>query len=196
LRRGEAHIAGIHLFDPESGSYNIPWLKRFLGSQALQLITFAHREQGLIVPAGNPQGIQSIEDIRGLRYVNRQRGAGTRVLFDYLLAQRGMPPETIRGYDHEEVTHLGVAAAVSDGIGDCGLGLRSAAEAMNLNFIGITKERFDLVIPQRFLEQARLKALLAVLQDSAFKSELGEQSGYHSEETGRVVLSGQPPANL
>ena len=187
LRRGEAHIAGIHLFDPESGSYNVPYLKKFLGSQPVQLVTFAHREQGLMAPAGNPQGIQSIRDIRGLRYVNRQRGAGTRVLFDDLLARHEIPPETIMGYDHEEVTHLAVAAAVADGIGDCGLGLRRAAEAMNLDFIGIARERFDLVIPQRFLELDSMKLLLAVLQDSDFKSELGAQSGYHSEETGQAV---------
>lgn len=188
LRRGEAHIAGIHLFDPQSGSYNVPYLKQFLGSQPVHLVTFAHREQGLIVPAGNPQGIQSIRDIRRLRYVNRQRGAGTRVLFDDLLARHEIPPETIMGYDHEEVTHLAVAAAVADGIGDCGLGLRRAAEAMNLDFIGITKERFDLVIPHRFFELDRLKSLLAVLHDSDFKAELGQQSGYHSEETGQAVL--------
>ena len=187
LRRGEAHLAGIHLFDPESGSYNIPYLKRFLGNQPVQLVTFAHREQGLMVPAGNPQGIQSIRDIRGRSYVNRQRGAGTRVLFDDLLARHEMPPETITGYDHEEVTHLAVAAAIADGIGDCGLGLRRAAEAMNLDFIGITRERFDLAIPHRFLELDSMKSLLAVLQDGAFKAELGKQSGYHSQETGQVV---------
>ena len=187
LRRGEAHLAGIHLFDPETDSYNVPYLKRFLGNQPVHLVTFAHREQGLMAPAGNPQGIQSIQDIRGLRYVNRQRGAGTRVLFDDLLARHEMPPQTIIGYDHEEVTHMAVAAAIADGIGDCGLGLRRAAEAMNLDFIGITKERFDLVIPQRFLELDSMKSLLAVLQDSDFKSELGAQSGYHSEETGQAV---------
>ena len=187
LRRGEAHLTGIHLFDPESGSYNVPYLKRFLGNQPVHLFTFAHREQGLMAPAGNPQGIRSIRDIRGLRYVNRQRGAGTRVLFDYLLARHEMPPQTIIGYDHEEVTHMAVAAAIADGIGDCGLGLRRAADAMNLDFIGITKERFDLVIPQRFLELDSVKSLLAVLQDSDFKSELGAQSGYHSEETGQAV---------
>lgn len=187
LRRGEAHLAGIHLFDPESGSYNVPYLKRFLGNQPVHLFTFAHREQGLMAPAGNPQGIRSIRDIRGLRYVNRQRGAGTRVLFDDLLAQHEMSPQTIVGYDHEEVTHLAVAAAIADGIGDCGLGLQRAAEAMELDFISITKERFDLVIPERFLELDSIKSLLAVLQDSDFKSELGKQSGYHSEETGQAV---------
>ena len=188
LRRGEAHIAGIHLFDPESGSYNIPYLKRFLGNQPVRLVTFAYREQGLIVPPGNPRGIQSIRDIGGLRYVNRQRGAGTRVLFDYLLAQNGMAPENIRSYEHEEVTHMAVAAAVADGIGDCGLGLRRAAEAMQLDFISITQERFDLVIPERFLENENIKTLLTVLRDGDFKAELGAQSGYDSQETGRAVL--------
>ena len=187
LRRGEAHIAGIHLFDPETATYNRPYLKRFLGQQPAQLITFAHREQGLMVAAGNPQCIQSIADVRGRRYVNRQRGAGTRVLFDYLLAQQGIPAADISGYDHEEYTHLAVAAAIADGIGDCGMGLRNAAQAMQLDFIDITRERFDLAIPDRFLEMAGMQTLLEVLRDAEFQRELGRQSGYHSTASGQAV---------
>ncbi len=187
LRRGEAHIAGSHLFDPASASYNVPYLKKYLREEAVQLITFAQREQGLIVQAGNPQGITSIADIRGSRYVNRQRGAGTRVLLDYLLDEHKISSDAVEGYDHVEYTHLGVAAAVADGIGACGMGLRSAAEAMGLDFIGITWERFDLVIPERFLELPGVQALLQVLQDEAFKQELGAQSGYRSDETGRLA---------
>ena len=187
LRRGEAHVAGCHLFDPNSASYNIPYLRRYLRDEPVELITFAHREQGLILPAGNPLGIGSIADLRRARYINRQRGAGTRVLFDYLLANNGIAPEEIAGYDHEEYTHLAVAAAVADGIGDCGMGLRGAAEAMDLGFIGLTWERFDLAIPQRFLEAAPVVALLAALRDQAFIKDLGGQSGYRSDETGRVV---------
>ncbi len=186
LRRGEAHIAGSHLFDPETELYNIPYLRRYLGDEEVELVTFAHREQGLILPPGNPLGITAIADIRGARYINRQRGAGTRVLFDYLLAQHEIPPEEIAGYNHEEYTHLAVAAAVADGIGDCGMGLRSAAEAMGLDFIGLTSERFDLVIPVRFRESASVQALMETLQSDAFKRELGSQSGYRSDETGLV----------
>lgn len=187
LRRGEAHLAGSHLFDPASATYNLTFIQKYLRGEPCQLVTFARREQGLILPHGNPRGISGIADLRGLRYVNRQRGAGTRVLFDHLLEQHGIPSGEITGYEHEEYTHLGVAAAVADGIGDCGMGLRSAAEAMGLDFIGLTWERYDLVIPRRMLETAGLQALLSVLRSAAFKRELGAQSGYRSDETGQVV---------
>lgn len=187
LRRGEAHLAGSHLFDPATATYNLPFIRKYLRDEPCQLVTFAQREQGLILPPGNPRGISEIGDIRGLRYVNRQRGAGTRVLFDHLLEQHGISAAEIEGYAHEEYTHLGVAAAISDGIGDCGMGLRSAAEAMGLDFIGMTWERFDLVIPERMLETAGAQALLNVLRSADFKRELGAQSGYRSDETGKVV---------
>ena len=158
-----------------------------MGDEPVTLVTFAQREQGLILPPGNPLAITSIADLRRARYINRQRGAGTRVLCDHLLAQNEISPEAISGYDHEEYTHLAVAAAVADGIGDCGMGLRSAAEAMRLDFIGLTWERFDLAIPDRFLETAPVVALLDTLKDADFIRDLGAQSGYRSDETGRVV---------
>ncbi len=188
LRRGEAHVAGCHLFEPDSGTYNLRHLRTYLRDEPALLLTFAHREQGLMLPEGNPLGITSIADLRRARYVNRQRGAGTRVLFDYLLAQHDISPDDIAGYEREEFTHLAVAAAVADGIGDCGMGLRAAAEAMSLDFIGLTWERFDLAIPRRHLENAGVKALLEALRDEDFKRELGAQSGYRSDETGNVVV--------
>ena len=187
LRRGEAHVAGCHLFEPDSGTYNLAHLRTYLRDEPTLLVTFAQREQGLMLPAGNPLGIASIADLSRATYVNRQRGAGTRVLFDYLLAQHDISPDDIAGYEREEFTHLAVAAAVVDGIGDCGMGLRSAAEAMGLDFIGLTWERFDLAIPRRHLENAGIRALLEVLRSEAFKRELGTQSGYRSDETGNVV---------
>ena len=150
-------------------------------------MTFAKREQGLILPPGNPKGITSVADLCGARYINRQRGAGTRLLFDHLLAQHEISADEIAGYEHEEHTHLAVAAAVADGIGDCGMGLRAAAEAIGLEFIGLTWERFDLAIPRRHLEMAAVQALLDVLRGDAFKRELGAQSGYRSDETGQIV---------
>ena len=187
LRRGEAHIAGCHLFHPESATYNIPYLQRYAPNEPVELVTFAKREQGLILPPGNPKGITSVADLCGARYINRQRGAGTRLLFDHLLAQHEISADEIAGYEHEEHTHLAVAAAVADGIGDCGMGLRAAAEAIGLEFIGLTWERFDLAIPRRHLEMAAVQALLDVLRGDAFKRELGAQSGYRSDETGQIV---------
>lgn len=188
LRRGEAHLAGCHLFHPQSETYNVADLRRYLPDQEVELVTFAGREQGLILAPGNPLGISSVADLPGARYINRQRGAGTRVLFDHLLAQHNLSPDAIAGYDHEEYTHLAVAAAVADGIGDCGMGLRGAAEAMGLDFIGLTWERFDLAIPRRHLETAPVQVLLAALRSDDFKRELGAQSGYRSDETGKVVI--------
>ena len=180
LRRGEAHLAGTHLFDPDSASYNTAYLRRYLDGQPTQLVTFAQREQGLMVAAGNPLGIESIADLRRARYINRQRGAGTRVLLDYLLAQAGIDAGEVAGYGQEEHTHLAVAAAVADGIGDCGMGLRSAAEALGLDYVGLVWERFDLAIPQRFLDMALMQALLEILRGESFRDELGAQSGYRN----------------
>ena len=186
LRRGEAHAAGCHLFDPVSRRYNEPYLPRYLRDEPVLLLTFAQREQGLILPSGKAKGLQSFAELRHMRYINRQRGAGTRLHFDHLLEQHGLQPGDIRGYEHEEVSHLAVAAAVADGIGDCGMGLRRAADALGLNFIGLLWERFDLVIPRRHLDSEPVRALLATVQDADFRRELGAQSGYRSEETGRV----------
>lgn len=188
LKRGDAHLAGIHLFDPETKTYNMPHIKKFLKDKPVRLVTFAHRSQGLMVPKGNPQGIKTISDVASLRYINRQRGAGTRILFDHLLEQAQIESDSIAGYDHEEYTHLAVAAAVADGIGDCGMGVYSAAQSMNLDFIPLTQERFDLVIPHHHLENAGIQAILSLLEDEAFKTELGKQAGYDSTETGRVWL--------
>ena len=187
LRRGEAHLAGSHLFDPASATYNLAYLRRYLPDEPALLVTFAHREQGLMLQPGNPLGIASISDLRRARYVNRQRGAGTRVLLDYLLDQHQLSPSDIAGYAQEEYTHLAVAAAVADGIGDCGMGLRGAAEAMGLDFVGIVWERFDLVIPRRRLGTPGIQALLELLNDDGFKRELGAQAGYRSHATGQIV---------
>ena len=190
LRRGEAHLAGCHLFDPETATYNQTYLQKYLGADSTLLFTFAQREQGLMLAPGNPKGVASIADVARLRYVNRQRGAGTRLLFDDLLSRHGISPDAVAGYDHEEVTHLAVAAAVADGIGDCGMGLRGAAEAMGLDFLGITWERFDLAIPRRFVETEGMRTLLDTLRGTDFKRALGRQSGYRSDETGQLVELG------
>ena len=187
LRRREAHLAGCHLYDPETATYNKTYIRKYLRGEAIALITFAHREQGLMLPPGNPAGVESAADVSRLRYVNRQRGAGTRVLFDDLLARHGIDAADVAGYAHEETTHLGVAAAVADGIGDCGMGLRGAAEAMGLDFIGLTWERFDLAIPRRFVESEGMQALLDALRSAEFKRALGVESGYRSDETGQIV---------
>jgi len=187
LRRREAHLAGIHLLDEASGSYNVPYLDRQLKGLPVRLVTFAYREQGLMVAAGNPLGVTGLDDLRRLRFVNRQRGAGTRLLLDYELRQRGISPDEVRGYANEQYTHLAVAAAVAAGVAECGLGVRSAAHALGLDFVPVGWERYDLAIPREHWEHEGVQHLLAVLRDDAFREALGQQAGYDSRETGQIA---------
>lgn len=184
LKRGHAHLAGTHLLDIESGTYNVPYIQKHLKKQPVHLITFAHREQGLIIPAGNPKNIQSLDNLPNIQYVNRQRGAGTRQLLDYELQQRGISQESVSGYEREEYTHLAVAAAVATGIADCGLGVRSAAIALELDFIAVGWERYDIMIPSEYMTHSSIMALLDVLNSVEFKTALSNQPGYSTEETG------------
>ncbi|MEL7433016.1 MAG: substrate-binding domain-containing protein [Chloroflexota bacterium] len=169
LKRGETHMAGMHLLDPASGEYNLPYIKKQLKNIPVQVITFAHREQGLIVQKGNPQNITGIDDLRRVRYVNRQRGAGTRLLIDYELEQRGITIDEVAGYEREEYTHLAVASSVKTDIADCGLGVRSAALALDLDFIPVGWERYDLVIPLAHKDNVSIGNLLATLESDTFK---------------------------
>jgi putative molybdopterin biosynthesis protein len=186
LRRREAHLAGSHLLDPKTGDYNISYIEHYCADVPVQAITFAHREQGLIIAKSNPLNIRSLDDLPRLRYVNRQRGAGTRVLLDYELAQRGIDPTSVDGYNREEYTHLAVAAAIASGTADCGLGVRSGAIAMDLDFISVGWERYDLVIPIEHLEHPGIQAILEILHSADFQQMLATQPGYDPHETGKV----------
>ena len=184
LKRQEAHLAGIHLLDSETGKYNHWAVEKYLPNAPVQLVTFAHREQGLMIQKGNPQNIESIADLPRVRYVNRQRGAGTRVLLDFELEKQGMSGDLIGGYQHEEFTHLAVAAAVASGLADCGMGVRSAAIAMDLDFVSIGWERFDLVVPEEFIQHDGIVALISILQSKAFQIDLANHEGYDTQQTG------------
>lgn len=186
IRREEAHISGVHLLDADSGDYNLPEIQRRLAGVPLMLITFAEREQGLMVAAGNPHTITSLDDLPRLQFVNRQPGAGTRLLLDYELRQRHIDPASINGYAHEEPTHLAVAAAIASGVADCGLGVRSAAQALRLDFVPVGWERFDLIIPHAHRQHPGIIALRETLQDDAFKQALAAQAGYRTALTGSV----------
>ena len=165
LRRGEAHLGGSHLLDPETGKYNISYIRRYLPDQAIVLVALAGREQGWIVPPGNPRGLSGWADAArdDVGIVNRQRGAGTRVLLDYELAKLGIDPAGVRGYEREEYTHLAVAAAVASGAADAGLGIRAAARALNLDFVPLAHESYELVIPREHYESDLLRPLLDLL---------------------------------
>ncbi len=189
LRRSaaEAHLSGTHLLDPETGDYNVAYIRRTLGDKPVRIVTFAHREQGLMVAPGNPLHVESLDDLPRLRYVNRQPGAGTRVLLDYELAQRGIDPAAVNGYEREEYTHLAVAAAVASGSADAGMGIRSAALALNLDFIPVARERYDLVIPAEFVDLPMIRHVLALLADDEFRAAVAAQPGYDVTAMGQVV---------
>lgn len=193
LRRGEAHLAGIHLLHEETGQYNIPFLQQFLPNVPLVLVTLVEREQGLMVRPGNPKGISRIADLtRGdVSFINRQRGAGTRLLLDACLRKDGIAPEAINGYQREEYTHLAVAAAVSAGSADVALGVFAAAQALELDFIPLAKERYDLAIPAKFFAEDKLQKLLGLIRSDQYKFAVKELGGYHTEKTGEIVRQGE-----
>jgi putative molybdopterin biosynthesis protein len=189
LRDGLCHVAGSHLLDPESGEYTLPYLERLLPGRQVSVVRLVHREQGLIVAPSNPTEITGIEDLaeRGLRYVNRQRGAGTRVLLDHELAQRGISPEAIAGYEREEHTHLAVAAAVAAGRADCGLGVLAAARAFGLDFVPVAQEPYDLVLLKDSTDDELLAPLWALLESEDFRAAVTNLGGYDTTEMGRQI---------
>ena len=189
LGRSEAHMAGSHLLDEETGEYNLAFVRRYLKGRPVVVMNLVRRKQGLIVPPGNPNGIASLEDLagRGLTFVNRQRGSGTRVLLDYRLREVGIPSNRIRGYEREEYTHLAVAAAVKAGKADAGLGILSAARAMGVDFVPLAEEQYDLVIPQEFYGAELLAPLLSLVRSGRFKAEVDALGGYDTSMTGEVV---------
>jgi putative molybdopterin biosynthesis protein len=189
LRRGEAHLAGSHLLDPQTGEYNVSYIRRYLPDTPVNLVTLVGREQGLIVPARNPKRLRTLADlgVPGVTFVNRQRGAGTRVLLDFELGKIGLSPQEIEGYDREEYTHLAVAAAVASGVADVGLGIAAAARALGLDFIPLFHERYDLVIPQVYYVSPLLKPLLRLLDDGRFRAQVAALPGYDVAHMGEVV---------
>jgi putative molybdopterin biosynthesis protein len=200
LAQGAALLAGTHLLDTETGDFNFSFLEKHLPGAPVALINLAIRHQGLIVAPGNPKAIQDVPDLArpDVRFVNRQRGAGTRILLDYHLKLAGISPSQVQGYDQEEMTHMGVAANVQNGGADCGLGVYAAAKALKLDFAPLARERYDLALPLSSLEEPRVKALLEVIASDAFKAKVEELGGYETAWTGRRMEPGMglPPAGV
>jgi putative molybdopterin biosynthesis protein len=189
LRRGEAHFAGAHLLDPDSGEYNVGYIERYLKDVPVILVGLVGREQGLMVAPGNPKRLRELADITRseLRYVNRQRGSGTRILLDYYLGQAGFSDDQVSGYREEEYSHLGVAAAVASGRADCGLGIPAAASALDLDFISLYQERYDLVIPKAHYNSDLLRPLLDLLQEAEFRAAVADLPGYDTAPMGVTI---------
>ncbi len=194
LERGQAHLAGSHLLDPETGEYNLMYIRQYLPEVAVRVIAFVGRQQGLLVQAGNPKKVLGLKDLTRSEvvFVNRQRGAGTRVLLDYNLIQLGIATEQVQGYDQEEYTHLSVAAAVASGRADCGLGIAAAAKALDLEFIPLFQERYDLVVPFSYLETDLLKPVFEVMQEPAFRQAVLSLPGYDIEPMGKIIADIHP----
>ncbi|MCE7989259.1 MAG: molybdopterin biosynthesis protein [Caldilinea sp. CFX5] len=194
LQRGEAHLAGSHLLDEETGEYNLGYIQRLLTPHGVRVVVlgFVNRVQGLIVPKGNPKGVTMLDDLLrpDVVFVNRQRGAGTRVLLDYELKRRQLNPRQIQGYERQEYTHLAVAAAVKSGAADCGLGIMAAARALDLAFVPLLTERYDLIIPVEHYASDLLQPLLGLIRaDSAqaFRQAVAALGGYETEQMGQVL---------
>lgn len=190
LRRGEAHLAGSHLLDPQTGEYNISYLAEYLPGRKLHLVVLAEREQGLLVPRGNPKNLKNLSDLTrsDVRFINRQRAAGTRLLLDYELGRIGVAPDQIQGYNQEEFTHLAVAAAITAGRADCGLGIAAAAQALDLDFIPLFQERYDLVIPSEHYDSDLLAPMMETLVSQEFQQQASQLPGYHIARMGETRL--------
>jgi putative molybdopterin biosynthesis protein len=192
LQRGEAHLAGSHLLDEETGVYNVSYVRQLLPNVEVVLVNLVYREQGLLVARGNPLDVKSLEDLaRGdVSFINRQRGSGTRVLLDYELGRMGISASDIDGYEREEYTHTAVAAAIASGTADAGLGILAAARALELDFVPLLKERYDLVIPGEHYRSTLLQPLLEIVRSADFRTRVEQLGGYDTSEMGesRTVL--------
>jgi putative molybdopterin biosynthesis protein len=189
LKRGEAHMAGSHLLDPETGEYNLSYIEKYLPGIPVVVVGYLTREQGLVVAPGNPRSLTDLTDLvkDDVTFINRQQGAGTRILLDYHLGDLGIDRGAIAGYKREEYSHLAVAAAVSSGTVDCGLAVRAAAEALKLDFIPLYNERFDFVIPREHYTSSKLAPLLELLNENAFRNAINAIAGYDTAPMGEII---------
>lgn len=189
LRRGEAHAAGCHLLDTGTGVYNIPFIRKYFPKGDVKLLRCVGRQQGLMVAKGNPHGIREFADIsrEGVRYVNRQKGSGTRILADYLCRQNSIDTEKVYGYDREEFTHTSVAAQIASGSADAGMGIYSAAKLYDLDFVPLCIEEYDILVPDHAWETPVVKKLVEILKSEAFKERLLALGGYTVEGAGELI---------
>lgn len=193
LKRGEAHMAGTHLLDEETGEYNVPFIKRMFPDTRIVLVNLVYREQGLLVLRGNPKNISGFADLTrsDVTFVNRQPGAGTRLLTDKYLKDLGISPGEVRGYEREEYTHMGVASAVLTGVADTGLAILASAVALNLDFIPVARERYDLAIPDKFFQTDMIRKLITLIrEDKELRSTVTALGGYDLSDMGKILSEG------
>ncbi len=189
VRRGEAHAAGIHLLDTGTGEYNRSYIRKYFPRGGVYLVRCIGRLQGLMLQKGNPLGIRGFADIAkdGLRYVNRQKGSGTRILMDYLCGKEGVDPDAVYGYEREELTHNSVAVQIASGSADAGLGIYSAARLYGLDFLPVCVEEYDLLIPEAAWNSAMVRQLIATLKSEAFRNRIEAMGGYTLDRPGEII---------
>ena len=189
IRRGEAHMAGCHLLDTADGTYNRSFIRKYFPKGDVKLVSCVGRQQGLMVARGNPLNICSFADIsrQSIRYVNRQKGSGTRILTDYLCSREKVEPSDVYGYTREELTHTSVAAQIACGSADVGMGIYSAAKLYDLDFIPICIEEYDLIIPDHAWDSPMVQQLLTILRSDAFREKILSMGGYTVDHPGQVL---------
>ena len=189
LSRGEAHLAGAHLLDPGTGEYNLAYIQQYLPGVPVRVITLVGRSQGLLVQKGNPKGLQGLSDLTrpDVAFINRQRGSGTRLLLDYHLGEEKISPQEIQGYQQQEYTHLTLGAAIASGRADCGVGIEAVTRSLELDFIPMFEERYDLVIPREHAESQLLEPLLDLLVNPDFAAMVEALPGYDVSSMGNLV---------
>ena len=190
VKKGVCHLAGSHLLDTMDGSYNVSYIEKYLPGIGVKLVNLVLRDQGLIISPGNPKSIKGVEDLGrdDITFINRQIGSGTRILLDYRLKQLNIDPGAISGYENEEFTHMSVAVAVLSGSVDVSLGIYAAAKALNLDFIPVVTEQYDLVIPEEHFETENIQILLETINTGAFKKRVEALGGYSTEKTGEIII--------
>jgi putative molybdopterin biosynthesis protein len=189
LRKGHAHLAGSHLLDTTDGSYNFSFVEKYLKGVPVRVVELTKRQQGFMIAPGNPKGVRSIRDLvrPDVRFINRQAGAGTRILFDYELEKAGISSEQINGYDQEEYTHMAVAVAIISGRADVGMGIYAAAKALGLEFIPVSEERYDLIIREDAWEDPKVGVLMEVIRSDRFRDMVQSLGGYDPSNSGSII---------
>ncbi len=189
IREGKAHLAGVHLFHPQSGEYNLPYLENLAAKEQPLVFNLAYRTQGWIVRQKGSPTFRGTADLlqSGIRFINRERGSGTRVLLDHLLAQNGIDPKKVVGYNDEVYTHLEVGLAILNGEADVGLGIQPVAEFLGLGFFPITAERYDLVVARENLSLRPVRIFFNLLHSRRFLERAKELPGYDLKDTGKIL---------
>ena len=190
IRKGICHMAGSHLLDTKTGEYNLSYIQRYLKGVKVSVFHLVLRDQGLILAAGNPKGIKGLEDLTrdDVTFVNRQAGSGTRVLFDYKLELAGIAPEAVKGYDHEEFTHMAIAVDVLSGAADCGMGIFAAAKALNLDFVPMVQEQYDVIIRSSLLDMPTIQQVLETTRSEDFRKRVTALGGYDPSKSGQLWI--------